>query len=85
VSWINTVGLSASPKARQYAHPIFADGCDKIVSEVTMPSNAIFYLLSFPRPTALAVVVLVASCVDFPYPAAAVAGLSGWQVSHVWL
>jgi len=29
--------------------------------------------------------VLVASRVDFPYPAAAVAGLSGWQVSHVWL
>jgi len=52
---------------------------------VTMPRDAIFYLLSFPRPTALAVVVLVASRVDFPYPATAVAGLSGWQVSHVWL
>jgi len=47
-----------------------------------MPSDAIFYLLSFPRPTALAVVVLVASRVDFPYPAAAVAGLCGRQVSH---
>jgi len=82
---VHAVRLSASSKAWQHAHSIFAYGCDKIVSEVTMPRNAIFYLLSFPRPTALAVVVLVAGRVHFPHPAAAVAGLSGWQVSHVWL
>jgi len=81
---VDAVRLSASPKAWKYGHPIFAYWCDKIVSEMTMPSDAIFYLLSFPRPTALAVVVLVAGRVYFPYPAAAVAGLSGRQVSHVW-
>lgn len=46
-----------------------------------MPSDAISYLLSFSRPTALAGFVVVPSCVDFPNPATTSAVLY-YRVRH---
>ena len=47
-----------------------------------MPSDAISYLLSFPRPTTLAGVVVVSGCVNFPTPATTSAVLYYWVIRH---